>query len=69
MSGLNFSGSMAQFVTESEYIGKNIIDICKNPEGVESNIVGENNMSPEDVKKALVQLKIKMKEKEIKGHL
>ena len=69
MSGLNFSGSMAQFVTESEYIGKNIIDICKNPEGVESNIVGENNMSPEDVKKALVQHKIKMKEKEIKGHL
>lgn len=66
LTGLNFSGTVAKFVVENEYL-KNIVDINKNPEGIESNIVGENNMSEEDVKKALTILKIKMREKELKN--
>lgn len=67
MTGLNFSGTVATFVVDSPYLKDNIVDINKNPEGIESNIVGENNMTAEDVRKALVKLKIMMKEKEIKG--
>lgn len=67
MSGLNFSGTMATFVVENEYLQNNIVDINKNPEGLESNIVGENNMTAEDVKRALMILKIRMKEKELKN--
>ena len=67
MSGLNFSGTMATFVVENEYLQNNIVDINKNPEGLESNIVGENNMTADDVKKALMILKIRMKEKELKN--
>ena len=66
MSGLNFSGTVAKFVVENEYLDNNIVDINKNPEGIESNIVGENNMTAADVKKALAILKIRMKEKELK---
>lgn len=67
LSGLNFSGTVAKFVVDSEYLENNIVDINKNPEGIESDIVGENNMTPEDVKKALMILKIRMKEKELKS--
>ena len=66
LSGLNFSGSMATFVVDDPNL-KNIVDICKNPEGIESDIVGENNMTAEDVKKALMILKIRMKEKEMRS--
>jgi hypothetical protein len=54
-------------VVENEYLQNNIVDINKNPEGLESNIVGENNMTADDVKKALMILKIRMKEKELKN--
>lgn len=67
MSGLNFSGTVATFVVDSPYLQNNIVDINKNPEGIESNIVGENNMTEEDVKKALAILKIRMREKELKN--
>lgn len=66
LSGLNFSGSMATFVVDDPNL-KNVVDICKNPEGIESDIVGENNMTAEDVKKALMILKIRMKEKEMRS--
>ena len=66
LSGLNFSGSMATFVVDDPNL-KNVVDICKNPEGIESDIVGENNMTAEDVKKALLILKIRMKEKEMRS--
>ena len=66
LSGLNFSGTMATFVVEDPNL-KNIVDINKNPEGLESNIVGENNMVAEDVKKALMILKIRMREKEMRN--
>lgn len=67
LSGLNFSGTVATFVVESEYLKNNIVDINKNPEGIESNIVGENNMVADDVRKALTILKIRMKEKELRN--
>ena len=66
MAGLNFSGTVATFVVENEYLQNNIVDINKNPEGIESNIVGENNMVEDDVKKALAILKIRMKQKELR---
>ncbi len=67
LSGLNFSGTIATFVVENEYLQKNIVDINKNPEGIESNIVGENNMTADDVRKALTILKIRMREKDLKN--
>jgi D-proline reductase (dithiol) PrdE len=66
MSGLNFSGSIATFVVENEYLQNNIVDINKSADGTETNVVGENNMTADDVRKALAILKIRMKQKELK---
>lgn len=63
-AGITFNGTVAQFVVVNDYLDA-IVDINKNPEGVESNIVGENNMTERDCKIALYKLKAKMKEKEL----
>ena len=63
-AGLTFNGTVAQFVVVNDYLDA-IVDINKNPEGVESNIVGENNMVEKDCKIALYKLKAKMKKKEL----
>ena len=63
-AGLNFSGTAGTFVVQSEYLN-NVVDINKNPEGIESNIVGENNMTEDDVREALKRLKIAMMKKEL----
>ncbi len=63
-AGITFNGTVAQFVVVNEYLDA-IVDINKNPEGVESNIVGENNMVEKDCKIALYKLKAKMKKKEL----
>ena len=65
-SGITFNGTVAQFVVVNDYLDA-IVDINKNPEGVESNIVGENNMTERDCKIALYKLKAKMKKKELEG--
>ena len=66
VTGLNFSGTMAQFVVTNEYLDA-IVDISKNPEGIESENVGENAVDALDARKALAMLKIKMRKKEHQG--
>ena len=39
----------------------NIVDINKSAEGVETNVVGENNLVRSDAKKAKAILKLKMR--------
>lgn len=63
-TGITFNGTVAQFVVVNDYLDA-IVDINKNPEGVESNIVGENNMTERDCKIALHKLKAKIKKKEM----
>ena len=63
VAGLNWSGTAGTFVVESPYLA-NVVDFNKNPEGIESNIVGENNYTEEDVKECIKKLKIAMLKKE-----
>ncbi len=60
VTGLKFSGTAGQFVVQNDYLG-GILDINKSKEGVETNVVGENNMTELDCKKALAMLKLKMR--------
>lgn len=62
LTGLNFSGTAAQFVVVNDYLD-GIVDINKSAEGVETDVVGENNMVELDCKKALALLKLKMRNK------
>lgn len=63
VTGLNFSGTAGQFVVVNDYLD-GVIDINKSAEGVETNVVGENNMTELDCKKALALLKLKMRKME-----
>ncbi|MCP1102901.1 D-proline reductase (dithiol) PrdE [Aequitasia blattaphilus] len=63
VTGLNFSGTVAQFVVTNNYLD-GIIDINKSEEGIETNVVGENNMVELDCKKATALLKLKMRQKD-----
>ncbi len=63
VTGLNFSGTAGQFVVESEYLD-GIIDINKSESGTETCVVGENNVTPLDCRKAMALLKLKMRKKD-----
>ncbi len=63
VTGLNFSGTAGQFVVVNDYLD-GVVDINKSAEGVETNVVGENNMTELDCKKALALLKLKMRKLE-----
>jgi D-proline reductase (dithiol) PrdE len=63
VTGLNFCGTAGQFVVENDYLD-GIVDINKSAEGVETNIVGENNVVELDCRKALARLKLKMRQKD-----
>lgn len=65
VTGLNFSGTVAQFVVVNDFLD-GIIDINKSADGTETNVVGENNMVELDCKKAAALLKLKMRQKEAK---
>jgi len=43
------------------FTNNNIVDINKSAEGVETNVVGENNLVRSDAKKAKAILKLKMR--------
>ena len=58
--GLTFVGTVAQFVVVNEYMDT-IVDMNKNPEGIESEIVGENEVTELEARKALAFLKLKMR--------
>lgn len=57
--GLSFIGTVADFVVTNEYM-EHVIDINKSLEGVETEVVGENNLDRLDAKKALAMLKLKI---------
>ena len=58
--GLSFIGTQAQFVVKNKYMDT-VVDINKSTEGIETEVVGENSLSPLDARKALAMLKLKMK--------
>lgn len=58
--GLSFVGTQAKFVVTNNYMDT-IVDFNKSKEGIETQVVGENNVSVIDVKKALAFLKLKMR--------
>ncbi len=60
LAGLTVIGKNGQFVVTNDYMNDNIIDVCKSKGTVEPCIIGENNLSYDDCKKALSILKIKM---------
>lgn len=60
VSGLNFSGTVAQFVVVNDYLDA-IVDINKSADGTETDVVGENNVTKLDCLKAKALLKLKMR--------
>ena len=58
--GISFVGVQGAFVVTKQYMN-NIVDINKSAEGVETNVVGENNLVRSDAKKAKAILKLKMR--------
>lgn len=60
--GVAFNGTQAKFVVTNEYMNT-IVDINKSSQGIETEVVGENNTNELDAKKALAFLKLKMKHK------
>lgn len=63
--GLAFNGTQAKFVVTNKYMNT-IVDFNKSAQGIETQVVGENNIDALDVKKALALLKLKMREKDRK---
>lgn len=64
--GMSFVGTQAQFVVTNEFMDT-VVDFNKSKEGIETEVVGENNVMPIDAKKALAFLKLKMKRKQNQG--
>ena len=60
VTGLKFSGQNGSFVVENKYLS-GIKDINKNAEGIESCVVGENNVTKLDAKTVTAMLKLKMR--------
>lgn len=61
--GLKFSGTAGQFVVQNDYLG-NVLDINKSEAGIETNVVGENNLTRLDARKAAARLKLLMRQGE-----
>ncbi|MCT4507805.1 MAG: glycine/sarcosine/betaine reductase component B subunit [Tepidibacter sp.] len=58
--GLSFIGTQAKFVVTNNYMDT-IVDFNKSKDGIETQVVGENNVDTLDAKKALAFLKLKMR--------
>lgn len=58
--GLSFIGTQAQFVVTNKYMDT-IVDFNKSKDGIETEVVGENNVVTLDAKKAIAFLKLKMR--------
>lgn len=61
--GLSFIGTAGKFVVENKYMDT-IVDINKSSNGIETEIIGENNKDYMDCKKALALLKLKMQQED-----
>ena len=60
VTGLKFSGTAGQFVVTNDYLS-GILDFNKSAEGVETNMVGENNVTELDARKVTARLKLEMR--------
>jgi D-proline reductase (dithiol)-stabilizing protein PrdE len=58
--GLSFVGTQAKFVVTNKYMDT-IVDFNKSIKGIETEVVGENNIVEIDARKALAFLKLKMR--------
>ena len=58
--GVTFNGTQAKFVVKNKYMGT-IVDINKSKDGIETEVVGENNLDNIDARKALAFIKLKMR--------
>ena len=58
--GLSFIGTQGEFVVTNKYMDT-IVDFNKSKEGIETEVIGENNVIIKDARKALAFLKLKMK--------
>lgn len=63
--GLNFIGTQAEFVVTNQYMDT-IVDFNKSNAGIETEVVGENNVTEIDARKALAFLKLKMRKQKSK---
>ncbi|WP_239254703.1 glycine/sarcosine/betaine reductase component B subunit [Listeria ilorinensis] len=59
--GLKFIGTQAKFVVENVFT-EFVVDINKSAAGIETEVVGENNVDALDARKALAFLKLKMRQ-------
>lgn len=60
VTGLKFSGTVGQFVVTNDHLD-GIQDINKSAAGIETNMVGENNVTELDARKVTARLKLKMR--------
>ena len=60
VTGLKFGGTAGQFVVTNDYLS-GILDFNKSAEGVETNMVGENNVTELDARKVTARLKLEMR--------
>lgn len=58
--GVTFNGVQAKFVVTNKYMDT-IVDQNKSVEGIETEVVGENNVDSTDARKAVAFLKLKMR--------
>ncbi|MDO5062548.1 MAG: glycine/sarcosine/betaine reductase component B subunit [Peptostreptococcaceae bacterium] len=61
--GVTFNGTQAKFVVTNKYMDT-IVDMNKSPEGIETEVVGENTVDKLDARKAVAFLKLKMRRRE-----
>ncbi|WP_346909928.1 glycine/sarcosine/betaine reductase component B subunit [Faecalicatena orotica] len=66
VTGLKFSGVNGGFVVQNNYLS-GIKDTNKSEEGIETCVVGENNITELDARKVTAMLKLKMRQHERKG--
>lgn len=58
--GVTFQGTQAAFVVKNKYMDT-LVDINKSEVGIETEVVGENNVDELDAKKAIAFLKLKIR--------
>lgn len=63
--GVTFNGIQGAFVVKNAYMDA-IVNINKSKEGIETEVVGENNLSLLDAKKAVAMLKLKIRKNQSK---
>lgn len=59
--GLKFIGTQAKFVVTNQYTDL-VVDFNKSIDGIETEVVGENNIDQLDARKALALLKLKIRQ-------